>query len=400
MKLSKYIFLYSSILCLCLSGCSKVSSKDDLEVNKSDILDLKEQTQEVVALDDIMIDMSSPVETTLDSLDDIGVNNNIVDNNETNAIVIESSESTSSVKDVVNNLPVDNILNENNNSNIQTYNFLGVDINYISGLLFNSFSEYPDSYISEDSTIYLLHNQGDRVVTLDEIKDKFISDGVLEDDIYVDVLGNKTLVMAGFVDETASSYMAYLIDDKEVHLFVLAKVGESLEDVKNDMMDILNSAQFESDVVDIYWKDKTVNEEFKVENIAGIDVAIGKSWELISTTSSTNILYKVDDKTNVSFAYLELDDSLKTETLDSYISVVKNSFGEPLELNTLQFKDSDVIWTEFVYKDITVSNKKANIGVYIANLESGLLYIEMSTDVNNELQYNNIKGIINYLNNN
>lgn len=384
----KYLSLLFSLFVL--TACSK---SDKIIENDGGIVDLKEHTQSVQHLEDI-----NEVEISLSSLDDVVIS-------ETESLVVieneyESIETTLSARDVVNNLPVDiNIKEKISLDEMVTYDFLDVSISYIPNLLVDTWSEYPDSYITEDGLVYLMHNKEDRQVTVEEIKEKFISDHVLEEDIYVDSLGNKTLVMANFIDETASSNMSYVLDDDEVHLFVLAKVGSSKEEVESDMLSILTSAKFKDDSVEIYWKDKTGKPSFKVQNINGLDVALGDSWEYIPSISSSHFIYKVDNSTNLSINYLNLEDeNIRSETLESYIDVVKSTFGEPLELNTLKFNNSDVIWTEFVYRNIEVSGKNVNLGVYIADLETGLLYLEMSTSVDNELQYYNIMGIIDSLN--
>lgn len=398
MKLNKYIVLFA-IVSLSLIACNK--NTNTMEAKKGEIIDLKEQTQSVLSLDEVVVEsnISVPLEDSVPlSLDDLNLSESF---NQTEIMAVEESSSVS-VRDTLKNLPIDNNIKELDSEeklNSKLYEFLGVTIEYPLDLSVDSWSEYPDSYISDDEKIYLMHNKEDKLITIDEIKEKFIYEHINEDDIIVEDIHGNTVVMANFIDEIAVSNMAYVLLDNETHLFVLAKVDSYVNIVEDEMRTILDSAIYDSEIVDIYWTDKTVDTIFNIENIMGIDMAIGDTWELIPGISSSNIVYKVNENTNLSINYMGIEDeTIKDETLNSYINVVKSSFGEPLELNTLIFNDSDVIWTEFVYKDTVVSGQKVDIAVYIGRLETGLLYLEMSAKADYELQYNDIKGMLDYFN--
>lgn len=398
MKLSKYIVLFA-ILSMSLIACNK--NTNTMEAKKGEIIDLKEQTQSVMSLEEVVVESNTslPLEDSVPlSLDDLNLSESF---NQSETMVVEESSSVS-VRNTLKNLPIDNNIKGLDNEeklNSKLYEFLGVTIEYPLDLIVDSWSEYPDSYISDDEKIYLMHNKEDKLITIDKIKEKFIYEHINENDIIVEDINGNTVVMANFIDETAVSNMAYVLLDNETHLFVLAKVDSYVNIVEDEMRAILDSAIYDSEIVDIYWTDKTVDTTFNIENIMGIDMAIGDTWELIPGISSSNIVYKVNENTNLSINYMGIEDeTIKDETLNSYINVVKSSFGEPLELNTLIFNDSDVIWTEFVYKDTVVSGQKVDIAVYIGRLETGLLYLEMSAKADYELQYNDIKGMLDYFN--
>jgi hypothetical protein len=390
-----------------LSACGGKSSSISKETpgSSNGILDLKEEfeTSEtaVSSLEDVVETSSAGDEG--ESKEDNSVTESILETTQ--------SETKSSVKDILNKLPDSNITGKTE------YQFNAVTIRYISGLESLPVTEYQDSYLSEDETVYLLHNyEHDTKITDEDVYDKF--DSSTYEDITDGTFASGHYIMAGYLDGDNSSYMAYVFVNNDIHLFVLAEENDEiletddLERVKSDILDIITTATYmnmdESSLSsssifmksnDIYWKSMGEEVQSTPVSLFGVKTEVGKDWEQM-TNSDSYVLYKTADGTQMSLSCKAKTDSSVSdkELLNKYFTAVTNEFGTPDYENLVQLDDSDMEWYEFVYNRYVSNSGDVsvifNISVYVGLTDKGVCYIEFSRVADDDLEYNTIHTVL------